>query len=125
VIFYAGPCPAKPGYIIGSIAPTTSIRMDGFLEMCYGLGVSATIGKGGRSDRAALLCKQYKRVYFLGFGGVAALMVRQVKKCTVLAYEDLDSESIKALLMEKIRLVVGIDSEGRVFEREQIEKYKR
>ena len=29
-IYYAGPCPAKPGRVIGSCGPTTSCRMDQF-----------------------------------------------------------------------------------------------
>ena len=28
VIYYVGPCPAKPGQVIGSAGPTTSGRMD-------------------------------------------------------------------------------------------------
>ena len=27
-IYYAGPCPAPPGRAIGSVGPTTSLRMD-------------------------------------------------------------------------------------------------
>ena len=30
VIYYAGPCPAKPDMACGSCGPTTSARMDGF-----------------------------------------------------------------------------------------------
>jgi fumarate hydratase subunit beta len=125
IIFYAGPCPAPPGKIIGSIAPTTSERMDIFLETIYRLGVSATIGKGGRSPLAADLCAKYKRVYFLSYGGAGALISKQVKQSTVLAYEDLGAESIKSLLIENMRLVVGIDSRGCVFDTEQIAKYRR
>ncbi|MDR3325683.1 MAG: FumA C-terminus/TtdB family hydratase beta subunit [Spirochaetaceae bacterium] len=125
ILFYAGPCPAKPSQIIGSIAPTTSFRMDAFLEEVYKQGVSATIGKGPRTAAAAALCAQYKRVYFLSYGGAAALISKQVKRCAVLAYEDLGAESMKALEMENMRLVVGIDAQGRVFETEQTAKYRR
>ncbi|HOM43010.1 MAG TPA: fumarate hydratase C-terminal domain-containing protein, partial [Bacillota bacterium] len=30
VIYYVGPCPAKPGNVIGSAGPTTSGRMDAY-----------------------------------------------------------------------------------------------
>ncbi|MGL4283437.1 MAG: fumarate hydratase C-terminal domain-containing protein, partial [Eubacterium aggregans] len=30
IIFYMGPCPAKPGKIIGPAGPTTSHRMDSY-----------------------------------------------------------------------------------------------
>ena len=32
-IYYAGPCPAKPGEVIGSIGPTTSGRMDRYAPL--------------------------------------------------------------------------------------------
>jgi len=112
ILFYAGPTPAKPGRVIGSIAPTTSARMDDFLEMTYQLGVSATIGKGERAPFVTELCKKYKRVYFLSFGGAAALISENVKKCRTLCYEDLGAESIKALEVEGLRLVVGIGTNG-------------
>jgi fumarate hydratase subunit beta len=125
IIFYAGPCPARPAQIIGPIAPTTSFRMDAFLETMYKQGVSATIGKGARTPAAAALCAHYRRVYFLSYGGAAALISKQVKQCAILAYEDLGAESIKALEMENMRLIVGIDAHGRVFETEQTAKYRR
>jgi fumarate hydratase subunit beta len=124
IIFYAGPAPAKNGQIIGSIAPTTSARMDNFLEMTYKLGCSATIGKGERNEAVPFLCKQYGRVYFLSFGGAAALISSCVKECNVVAYSDLGAESIKELRVEKMRLIVGIDAGGNVFETEEIKKYK-
>lgn len=32
VIYYAGPCPAKPGEVIGSCGPTTASRMDAYAD---------------------------------------------------------------------------------------------
>ena len=124
-IFYAGPCPAKPGRAIGSIAPTTSMRMDSFVEMTFQLGMLGMIGKGERSDFVPGLCKQYGGVYLLSIGGASALISNQVKRCDVIAYEDLETESIKRLEVEKLRLIVGIDTKGRVFQDEQIRKYRR
>ncbi len=48
---------------IGAIGPTTSERMDEFLEMLYYLGVIATIGKGKRSNLAVELCKKNIKEY--------------------------------------------------------------
>jgi fumarate hydratase subunit beta len=124
-IFYAGPCPAKPGRAVGSIAPTTSARMDSFVEMTFQLGMLGMIGKGDRADYVADLCKKYGGVYLLSIGGASALISEQVKSCEVVAYEDLGTESIKKLQVENLRLIVGIDSEGQVFQTEQIKKYKR
>ena len=124
-IFYAGPCPAKPGRAMGSIAPTTSMRMDCFTEMIFELGVIGMIGKGDRSDFVAELCKKYGGVYLLGIGGASALISNQVKSFEVVAWDDLGTESVKRLEVEKLRLIVGIDSRGRVFQEREIAKYRR
>lgn len=124
-IFYAGPCPTKPGRTMGSIAPTTSMRMDSYVEMTFQLGMLGMIGKGDRSDYVPELCKTYGGVYLLSIGGASAMISNQVKTCDVVAYEDLGTESIKRLQVENLRLIVGIDSEGRVFQTEEIKKYKR
>lgn len=125
LIFYAGPCPTKPGRAMGSIAPTTSMRMDSFVEMTFQLGMLGMIGKGDRSDFVPDLCKKYGGVYLLSIGGASAMISNQVKRCDVVAYEDLGTESIKRLEVEKLRLIVGIDTKGRVFQNEQIAMYKR
>jgi fumarate hydratase subunit beta len=122
-LFYAGPSPTPPGRPIGSIAPTTSARMDVFLEMSLKLGVVATIGKGERALFVADLCKKYGAIYFLATGGAAALLARRVKSCEVVAYNDLGTESIKKLEVERLPLIVGIDAEGRSFLDREREKY--
>ena len=50
VIYYAGPCPAKPGDAIGSCGPTTSYRMDAYAPELCDRGLIGMIGKGQRSD---------------------------------------------------------------------------
>ena len=125
IIFYAGPCPAPPGRVIGPIAATTSVRMDGFLEMMFRLGIAATIGKGERTEEAARLCKKYGGLYFLSTGGAAALISSLVTSCEEAAYADLGPESIKKLTVKNLRLIVGIDAEGSVFQPAQIARYRQ
>ncbi|NLC84574.1 MAG: TRZ/ATZ family protein, partial [Ruminococcaceae bacterium] len=124
-IFYAGPCPTKPGRTMGSIAPTTSMRIDGFVEMMFQHGMIAMIGKGDRADYVADLCKQYGGLYLLSIGGASALISNQVKSCDVVAYEDLGTESIKCLRVENLRVIVGIDTKGQSFQKREIAKYKK
>ena len=50
VIYYAGPTPAPEGMPIGSAGPTTSARMDIYTPTLLNMGVTATIGKGERSE---------------------------------------------------------------------------
>lgn len=124
-IFYAGPCPTKPGRNMGSIAPTTSMRMDNYVEMTFQLGMVAMIGKGDRSDYVADLCKEYGGLYLLSIGGASALISEQVKSCEIIAYDDLGTESIKKLYVEKLRVIVGIDTKGNVFQDREIQKYRK
>ena len=125
LIFFAGPCPARPDRVIGSIAPTTSMRMDSFVEMTFKLGMLGMIGKGERASFVAELCRKYRGIYFLSIGGASAVISQNVLKCEVLAFEDLGTESIKKLTVENLRLIVGIDSEGGVFQDAEIQKYRR
>jgi fumarate hydratase subunit beta len=124
-IFYAGPCPTKPGRTMGSIAPTTSMRMDQYVEMTFKIGMTAMIGKGDRSPYVADLCKEYGGVYLLSIGGASAMISNQVKTCDVVAYEDLGTESIKKLYVENLKVIVGIDAKGNVFQDREIEKYRK
>ncbi len=125
LVFYAGPCPTKPGRVIGSVAPTTSVRMDSYVEMMFKLGILGTIGKGERSVEVCELCKKYCGIYFLSYGGAAAIISENIKSVEVVAYDDLGTESIKKLEVENLRMIVGIDSEGRAFQDKQIAMYKK
>ena len=125
LIFYAGPCPVKPGRTMGSIAPTTSMRMDSYVEMTFQLGMLGMIGKGDRSDYVPEICKKYKGIYFLSIGGASALISNQVKKCDIIAYEDLGAEAIFKLHVEEFPLIVIIDSHGNNLYEIAREKYKK
>ncbi len=124
IIFYVGPTPAKPGKVIGSAAPTTSARMDQFVDMMLQEGIVGMIGKGERADYVAELCKEHGACYFLSIGGASAMIANQIKDLEVVAYEDLGPESVKKLMVEDMRLIVGIDPQGRVFQDGQVEKYR-
>ncbi len=108
IIFYAGPCPNKPGEIIGSIGPTTAGRMDKYAIEFYKQGLLATIGKGGRCKDVERIIKEKKAKYFTVYGGIAALLSEKVKKCEVVAFEDLGTEAIYKLEVEKFPLYVEI-----------------
>lgn len=119
IIYYAGPTPAKDGMAIGSCGPTTSARMDRFAPKLYDLGVLATIGKGERDKKIAQACKKNKAVYLCAIGGAGALAAAKIKKCEIIAFEELGCESIKKLEFDKFPLIVAIDTEGKdIFDKE-------
>ena len=112
IVFYAGPSPTQPGKIIGSIGPTTAGRMDSFAPALIARGLKVMIAKGFRSDPVKQAIVEHGGVYFAGVGGIAALMSQCVKSEELVAFEDLGPEAIRRLVVEKLPVVVAIDSQG-------------
>ncbi len=112
VIYYVGPCPAKPGEIIGSCGPTTSGRMDAYAPTLISLGETGMIGKGERSQEVYAAMRNYGAVYFGAIGGCGALIASCVKSVKEIAYPELLSESVKQLEVEDFPLVVIADCFG-------------
>lgn len=112
VIYYAGPCPAKPGEVIGSCGPTTSGRMDAYTPMLLDNGLVAMIGKGARNSEVMEAIKRNGAVYFGAIGGAGALIAQSIKKASVVAYDDLGTEAIRRLEVIDFPVVVLIDCEG-------------
>ena len=54
VVYYAGPCPAKPGKPIGSVGPTTGGRMDKFSPQLIEEGLRFMVGKGLRDRKSVV-----------------------------------------------------------------------
>ena len=105
VIYYAGRA-------IGSIGPTTSIRMDAYAPKLLEKGLRGMIGKGKRTAPVVEAMQAYPAVYFAAIGGAAALMASCVTSCEVIAYDDLGPESIKRLTLQELPLVVAVDAQG-------------
>lgn len=112
IIYYVGPTPAKPGYPIGSAGPTTSYRMDAYAPALLELGQLAMIGKGQRSEAVINAVVRNKAVYLAAIGGAAALMAKQIKSAEVIAFEDLGAEAVRKLYVDKLPLIVVLDSQG-------------
>jgi len=111
-IYYMGPCPEKPGEVIGPCGPTTAGRMDVFTPMILKLGVKVLIGKGKRSPQVKEAIKSYRAVYLATFGGAAVLIQSCVKSQRILMFEDLGAEAVRELEVEDLPCIVAIDSQG-------------
>lgn len=112
VIYYVGPSPAKPGYIIGSAGPTTSGRMDIYAPRLIAMGLKGMVGKGKRSPEVIKAMKQHKAVYFAAVGGAAALISKCIKSSEVVAYPELGPEAIHRLVVEDFPVIVVNDTLG-------------
>lgn len=112
VIFYVGPSPAAPGQVIGAAGPTTSYRMDPYAPELLKRGLLGMIGKGKRNEAVVSAMKEVGAVYFGAVGGAGALLSDCIKEAEVIAYDDLGAEAVRRLRVEKMPLLVIIDSQG-------------
>ena len=124
-IYYMGPSPARDGRPIGSAGPTTATRMDKYAPRLLDLGEKAMIGKGKRSKEVIDAVIRNKAVYFAAVGGAGALLSQCIKKSEVIAYDDLGTEAIRKLYVEKLPVITVIDCKGNNMYESASEKYKR
>ena len=125
IIYYVGPAPAKPGNVIGSCGPTTSYRMDNMTVPLLDLGLTGMIGKGIRNENVIEGMKKNGAVYFAAIGGAGALIADAVKSSKVIAYDDLGSEAIRELRVEKFPCLVVIDPDGNNMYETERKKYQK
>jgi len=112
-IYYVGPTPTPPGFIIGSCGPTTSSRMDIYTPALIKAGLKATIGKGVRSEAVRQAIVKHRAIYFITYGGCGAYLSQFVRECQVIAFFELGPEALYKIRVEKFPVIVGIDSTGR------------
>ncbi len=111
VIYYCGPNFHKGD--IGACGPTTSSRMDEFLEVTLRIGVRGVIGKGKRAVFTRGLFKKYRAVYFITYSGCGAYLRRFVKNARLVAFPHLGAEGIYEFEVEQFPVIVGIDTKGK------------
>ena len=112
LIYYMGPSPARDGRPIGSAGPTTASRMDKYAPQLLDLGLGGMIGKGKRSLAVSDAIVRNGAVYFAAVGGAGALLSKSITKSDVVAYDDLGTEAIRTLEVEKFPVIVVIDKDG-------------
>jgi fumarate hydratase subunit beta len=125
IIYYTGPSPARPGDVVGAIGPTTASRMDKFTPKLLEAGLKGTIGKGYRGDAVKAALQQYRAVYFGTVGGAGALLSTYIKKLEIVAYEDLGTEAIRRLEVDKFPTIVLNDAHGGDLYRDGMKQYAR
>jgi len=112
VIYHCGPVVRKTGegYEIVSAGPTTSARMNRYLDGVLGLGVRGVIGKGGMSVGPF----RGRAVYFAFTGGAGSLAAKSVKRVKAVHWLDLGiPEALWVLEVEDFPVIVAIDAHGR------------
>ena len=112
IIYYAGPCPAKPGMASGSCGPTTSSRMDVYAPVLLDLGLGGMIGKGEMSDEVRAAIVRNNAVYFAAIGGAGATYGKSIIKSELVAFPELLSEVVRRLTVTDFPCVVAYDCHG-------------
>lgn len=108
-VYHCGPV-IRDGKVIAA-GPTTSARMNEMEGFLIDKGVRAFIGKGGMGATVRNQLKG-KGVYLAFTGGCAALASARMTLKGVY-YEDLGmAEAVWAIALDRLPLVVGIDSQG-------------
>jgi fumarate hydratase class I len=112
-IYYVGPVDAVRDEAVGPAGPTTSSRMDRFVEpMLAQAGLLGMIGKSERGAAATESIKKHKAVYCIAVGGAAYLIAKAIHSSKVLAFADLGMEAIHELEVKDMPVTVAVDSAG-------------
>ena len=125
VLYYMGPSPAREGRPIGSAGPTTASRMDKYTPTLLDMGMGAMIGKGKLSPEVVDGILRNGAVYLAAFGGAGALLSKCIRESEIVAYEDLGTEAIRKLTVERFPAIVVIDSEGNNLYETALEEYRK
>ena len=84
LIYYVGPVDAVRGEAVGPAGPTTSRRMDKFMEtMLASTGLLGSIGKSERGPQAIEAIKRHRGVHLIAVGGAAYLVSKADRKSVV------------------------------------------
>lgn len=112
-IYYVGPVDAVREEAVGPAGPTTSSRMDKFVEpMLASTGLIGMVGKSERGPAAIESIRKHRAVYCIAVGGAAYLVSKSIRKSRVLAFEDLGMEAILEFEVKDMPVTVAVDSTG-------------
>jgi fumarate hydratase class I len=113
LIYYVGPVNAVRDEAVGPAGPTTSSRMDKFVEpMLAKTGLIGMVGKSERGPIAIESIKKHKAAYCIAVGGAAYLVSKAIRKARILAFEDLGMEAIHEFEVKDMPVTVAVDSGG-------------
>ena len=95
-VLYAGPAKTPEGYPCGSMGPTTSNRMDPYVDEFQANGASMImIGKGNRGKEVTDACKKHGGFYLGTIGGVAAVLSQDsIKSIECVEFPEIGMEAV-------------------------------
>ena len=125
-IYYVGPVDAVEGEAVGPAGPTTSTRMDKFLDTILpATGLLVMIGKAERGPAAVEAIARHGCAYLIAVGGAAYLVSKAIRSARVLAFPDLGMEAIHEFVVEDMPVTVAVDTAGRSIHRTGPARWRR
>ncbi len=125
-IYYVGPVDAVEGEAVGPAGPTTSTRMDKFLDTILpATGLLVMIGKAERGPAAVDAIARHGCAYLIAVGGAAYLVSKAIRSARVLAFPDLGMEAIHEFVVEDMPVTVAVDTAGRSIHRTGPARWRR
>ena len=113
LIYYVGPVDPVREEVVGPAGPTTSRRMDKFMETMLGkTGLLGSIGKSERGAQAIETIKRLQGVHLIAVGGAAYLVSKAIRAARVLAFADLGMEAIYEFEVKDMPVTVAVDATG-------------
>ena len=116
-VLYAGPAKTPEGYPCGSMGPTTSNRMDPYVDEFQANGASMImIGKGNRGKEVTDACKKHGGFYLGSIGGPAAILAQNnIKSIECVEYPELVMEAVWKITVENFPAFILVDDKGNDF----------
>lgn len=113
-VYYAGPAKTPEGYASGSFGPTTSQRMDSYVELFQRAGGSMImLGKGNRSREVIKACEKYGGFYLGSIGGPAARLGRDcITSVAVIDHAELGMEAVWKITVRDFPAFIITDNKG-------------
>ncbi len=113
LIYYVGPVDPVRDEVVGPAGPTTSRRMDKFMDTMLGkTGLLGSIGKSERGAQAQEAIKRHQGVHLIAVGGAAYLVSKAIRGARVLAFQDLGMEAIHEFDVRDMPVTVAVDTSG-------------
>jgi fumarate hydratase class I len=112
-IYYVGPVDPVRDEVVGPAGPTTSSRMDRYVEpMLAQAGLIGMIGKSERGAAATESIRKHGALYCIAVGGAAYLVSKAIRGSRVVAFEDLGMEAIYEFEVKDMPVIVAVDPAG-------------
>ncbi len=116
-VLYAGPAKTPEGYPCGSMGPTTSNRMDPYVDEFQANGGSMImIGKGNRGKEVTDACKKHGGFYLGTIGGVAAVLSQDsIRSIECVEFPEIGMEAVWKISVKDFPAFILVDDKGNDF----------